>query len=79
MHISKDQRLDAISGRDQMAEHPPDSHAVQWFRRPACYSILGYLARQKAKRNKIDTGEEIGRGAESENRERTEEGIPPEL
>ena len=62
MHISKDQRLDAISGRDQMAEHPPDSHAVQWFRRPACYSILGYLARQKAKRNKIDTGEEIGRG-----------------
>ena len=43
-----------------------------------CY-ILGYLARQKAKRNKIDTGEEIGRGAGSENRERTEEGIPPEL
>lgn len=32
-----------------------------------------------AKRNKIDTGEEIGRGAGSENRERTEEGIPPEL
>lgn len=79
MHISKDQRLDAISGRDQMAEKPPDSHAVQCFRTPACYSILGYLARQKAKRNKIDTGEEIGRGAGSENRERTEEGIPPEL
>lgn len=35
------------------------------FRTPACYSILGYLARQKAKRNGIDTGEEIGRGAET--------------
>lgn len=79
MHISKDQRLDAISGRDQMAEKPPTEEASRRFRTPACYSILGYLARQKAKRNKIDTGEEIGRGAGSESRERTEEGIPPEL
>lgn len=79
MHISKDQRLDAISGRDQMAEKPPSEEASRRFRTPACYSILGYLARQKAKRNKIDTGEEIGRGAGSKNRERTEEGIPPEL
>lgn len=79
MHISKDQRLDAISGRDQMAEKPPTEEASRRFRTPACYSILGYLARQKAKRNKIDTGGEIGRGAGSENRERTEEGIPPEL
>ena len=79
MHISKDQRLDAISCRDQMAENPPTEEASRRFRTPACYSILGYLARQKAKRNKIDTEEEIGRGAGSENRERTEEGIPPEL
>ena len=56
MHISKDQRLDAISGRDQMAEKPPTEEASRRFRTPACYSILGYLARQKAKRNKIDTG-----------------------
>lgn len=62
MHISKDQRLDAISGRDQMAEKPPTEEASRRFRTPACYSILGYLARQKSKRNKIDTGEEIGRG-----------------
>lgn len=79
MHISKDQRLDAISGRDQMAEKPPTEEASRRFRTPACYSILGYLARQKAKRKNIDTGEGIGRGAGSENRERTEEGIPPEL
>lgn len=62
MHISKDQRLDAISGRDQMAEKPPSEEASRRFRTPACYSILGHLARQKAKRNKINTGEEIGRG-----------------
>lgn len=62
MHISKDQRLDAISDRDQMAENPPTEEASRRFRTPACYSILGYLARQKAKRNKIDTEEEIGRG-----------------
>ena len=79
MHISKDQRLDAISGRDQMAEKPQSEHAKKWMKRPAYYGVLGYLARQKVKRNKIDTGEEIGRGAGSENRERTEEGIPPEL
>lgn len=79
MSDSKCQRLDAISDRDQMAEKPPSEEASRRFRTPACYSILGYLARQKAKRNDIDTGEEIGRGAGSENRERTEEGIPPEL
>ena len=66
MHISKDQRLDAISGRDQMAEKPPTEEASRRFRTPACYSILGYLARQKAKRNKNDTGEGIGRGANDE-------------
>lgn len=79
MHISKDQRLDAISGRDQMAEREPCEHAKRFMKRPAYYGVLGYLARQKAKRNDIDTGEEIGRGAGSENRERTEEGISPEL
>lgn len=65
MHISKDQRLDAISGRDQMAEREPCEHAKRFMKRPAYYGVLGYLARQKAKRNKIDTGEEIGRGAET--------------
>lgn len=62
MSDSKDQRLDAISGRDQMAEKPPSEEASRRFRTPACYSILGYLARQKAKRKNIDTGEEIGHG-----------------
>jgi hypothetical protein len=62
MSDSKCQRLDAISDRDQMAENPPTEEASRRFRTPACYSILGYLARQKAKRNKIDTVEEIGRG-----------------
>lgn len=74
MHISKDQRLDAISGRDQMAEKPPSEHAKKWMKRPAYYGVLRYLRHKN-----IDTGEEIGRGAGSENRERTEEGIPPEL
>ena len=79
MSDSKCQRLDAISDRDQMPEKPPTEEASKRFRTPACYSILGCLARQKAKRNKIDIGEEIGRGAGSENRERIEKGIPPEL
>lgn len=79
MSDSKCQRLDAISDRDQMAEREPCEHAKRFMKRPAYYGVLGYLARQKAKRNKIDTGEEIGRGAGSENRERTEEGIPTEL
>ena len=76
MHISKCQRLDAISGRDQMAERPPDSHAVQWFRRPAYHNcgVLEYLRKKN-----VDTGEEIGRGAGTEDRERIEKGIPPEL
>ena len=42
---SKCQRLDAISDRDQMAEKPPTEEASRRFRTPACYSILGYLAR----------------------------------
>lgn len=54
MHISKDQRLDAISGRDQMAEREPCEHAKRFMKRPAYYGVLGYL-RQK----NIDTGEEI--------------------
>lgn len=62
MSDSKCQRLDAISGRDQMAENPPTEEARRRFRTPACYGILDYLARQKAKRKNIDTGEEIGRG-----------------
>lgn len=74
MSDSKDQRLDAISGRDQMAEREPCEHAKRFMKRPAYYGVLGYLRNKK-----IDTGEEIGRGAGSENRERTEEGIPPEL
>ena len=58
MSDSKCQRFDAISGRDQMAEKPPTEEASRRFRTPACYGILDYLARQN-----IDTGEEIGRGA----------------
>lgn len=56
MSDSKDQRLDAISDRDQMAERPPDSHAVQWFRRPAYHNcgVLDYLRHKN-----INTGEEI--------------------
>ena len=49
MHISKDQRLDAISGRDQMAEKPPTEEASRRFQTPACYSILGYLARRRGR------------------------------
>ena len=76
MSDSKCQRVDAISDRDQMAERPPDSHAVQWFRRPAYHNcgVLDYLEQRN-----IDTGEEIGRGAGTEDRERIEKGIPPEL
>ena len=74
MHISKDQRLDAISGRDQMAEREPCEHAKRFMKRPAYYGVLRYLRHKN-----INTGEEIGRGAGSENRERTEEGIPTEL
>ena len=74
MSDSKCQRLDAISDRDQMAEREPCEHAKRFMKRPAYYGVLGYL-RQK----NIDTGEEIGRGAGSENRERAEEGIPLEL
>lgn len=62
MSDSKCQRLDAISDRDQMAEKPPSEEASRRFRMPVCHGFLEYLARQKAKRNKIDTGEEIGRG-----------------
>ena len=74
MSDSKCQRLDAISDRDQMAEREPCEHAKRFMKRPAYYGVLGYLRHKN-----INTGEEIGRGAGSENRERTEEGIPPEL
>lgn len=74
MSDSKCQRLDAISDRDQMPEKPPTEHAKEWMKRTTYYGVLRYLRHKK-----IDTGEEIGRGARSENRERTEEGIPPEL
>lgn len=74
MHISKDQRIDAISDRDQMAEKPPSEHAKKWMKRPAYYGVLGYLARQKVKRNKIDTGEEMGRGQECSDPVRGDEG-----
>lgn len=69
MHISKDQRLDAISGRDQMAEREPCEHAKRFMKRPAYYGVLGYL-RQK----NIDTGEEIGRGQECSDPVRGDEG-----
>lgn len=68
MSDSKCQRLDAISDRE------PCEHAKRFMKRPAYYGVLRYLRHKH-----IDTGEEIGRGAGSENRERTEEGIPPEL
>ena len=51
MHISKCQRLDAISGRDQMAEKPPTEEASRRFRMPVCYEFLDYLSRMKRKRN----------------------------
>lgn len=60
MSDSKCQRLDAISGRDQMAEREPCEHAKRFMKRPAHYGVLGYLRHKN-----IDTGEEIGRGAET--------------
>lgn len=51
MSDSKCQRLDAISGRDQMAEKPPTEEANRRFRTPACYEFLDYLSRMKRKRN----------------------------
>lgn len=50
MSDSKCQRLDAISDRDQMAEREPCEHAKRFMKRPAYYGVLGYLARQKAKK-----------------------------
>lgn len=58
MSDSKCQRLDAISDRDQMPEKPPSEHAKRFMKRPAYYGVLGYLRHKN-----IDTGEEIGRGA----------------
>jgi len=69
MHISKDQRLDAISGRDQMAEREPCEHAKRFMKRPAYYGVLGYLRRKN-----INTGEEIGRGQECSDPVRGDEG-----
>lgn len=79
MHISKDQRLDAISGRDQMAEKPPTEEAADasGHRHATAYWDIWQGRRRKGTR--LIQGEEIGHGAGSENRERTEEGIPPEL
>lgn len=39
MSDSKCQRLDAISGRDQMAEKPPNQHAYEKFKRKAYQSV----------------------------------------
>ena len=58
MSDSKCQRLDAISGRDQMAEREPCEHAKRFMKRPTYYGVLGYLRHKN-----INTGEEIGRGA----------------
>lgn len=60
MSDSKCQRLDAISDRDQMAEREPCEHAKRFMKRPAYYGVLEYLRHKN-----IDTGEEIGRGAET--------------
>lgn len=57
MSDSKCQCLDAISGRDQMAEREPCEHAKRFMKRPAYYGVLGYLRHKN-----INTGEEIGRG-----------------
>ena len=51
MSDSKCQRLDAISGRDQMAEKPPTEEANRRFRTPVRYEFLDYLSRMKRKRN----------------------------
>lgn len=50
MSDSKCQRLDAISGYDQMAEKPPTEEAIRRFRMPVCYDFLGYLAKSKTKK-----------------------------
>lgn len=47
MSDSKCQRLDAISGRDQMAEKPPTEEASRRFRMSVCYGFLKYLAKRK--------------------------------
>lgn len=39
MSDNKCQRLDAISGRDQMAENPPNQHAYEKFKRKAYQSV----------------------------------------
>lgn len=38
MSDSKCQRLDAISGRDQMVEKPLSEHAKKWMKRPAYHN-----------------------------------------
>lgn len=71
MSDSKCQRLDAISGRDQMVEKPLSEHAKKWMKRPAYHncSVLDYLRHKN-----IDTGEEIGRGQECSDPVRGDEG-----
>lgn len=57
-------KLDAVLNRIQLYSYLLPTvkigNAIMDFREK--YTLSGYLARQKAKRNKIDTGEEIGRG-----------------
>ena len=50
MSDSKCQRLDTISGRDQMAEKPPTEEASRRFRTPVCYDFFVFLAKSKAKK-----------------------------
>lgn len=50
----KEQKIDQKKHYDGL-ETKTDEKALADFRKPAYYSILGYLARQKAKRNKFDT------------------------
>lgn len=69
MSDSKDQRLDAISDRDQMAEKPPLEHVKKWMKRPAYNGVIRYLRHKN-----IDTGEEIGRGQECSDPVRGDEG-----
>lgn len=52
MHISKDQRLDAISGRDQMAEKPPTEEASRTLPTPACYSHIGIFGKAEGEKER---------------------------
>lgn len=74
MSDSKCQRLDAISGRDQMAEKPPMEEASRRFRTPVCYDFLGYLAKSKAKKiHEVETLSSIHLHELEKYKERTEQ------